>query len=186
MNTTLSRRKLAEAAFFLGKIEKVERQLPDFNYYLSAYFSAARSVSWILKAEYSKESWFSSWHASFNASADEEDFMKIINSIRIRTEKHEPVDAVPTLVAGLPVHESVPEAEAKRETVVRSERVVISRREDGGTSSIALSESAPNSHLQGIEFRIPEFPNYDITYACRRYFAIIERLVSGCEAQHVA
>lgn len=104
----------------------------------------------------------------------------------VYSEKHEPVDVVPTLIGGFPVHESVPTVQAAREAVTRSKRSVTFARNGSITSTIVLSESAKNPNLQGCELRLPEFPNYDITLACRRYFALIERLVSECEAQHVA
>jgi hypothetical protein len=186
MNTSRSRRKLAEAAFFLAKLEETHCQFPDFNYYLSAYFSAARSVSWILKAEYGKKDGFAAWYDAFNASAEDEEFMRIINSIRVRTEKHEPVDAVPTLISGIPVHPSVPEAELVRESQSRGQRTISHKTSAGFTMVTSQPVETADGELHGIERRLPEFPDYDVTVACRKYFMLIERLLSECECKHAA
>ena len=44
-------RKIAEARFFLDKVEHSEGQGSEFDYYLSAFLAATRNVGWILQAE---------------------------------------------------------------------------------------------------------------------------------------
>lgn len=56
MATDLTRRKLREASFFLGEMSKREGSSrldteEEFGYYLSAFLSAARSVSFVLRKE---------------------------------------------------------------------------------------------------------------------------------------
>lgn len=46
-----SRRKLAEAAFFLDQLRRSEGRHPGFGYYLSAFLSALRSVGLVLQAD---------------------------------------------------------------------------------------------------------------------------------------
>jgi hypothetical protein len=186
MNTSRTRRKLSEAAFFLAKLEEPHCTFPDFNYILSAYFSAARSVSWILNAEYGKDDGFADWYAKYEASAEDEEFMKIINEIRVRTEKHQPVDAVPTLISGVSIDSSVPETYQARESEARGERSITSRPTHGITMTVTLPERSPDGTEHAMERRLPEFPDYDVTVACRKYFELIEHLVCACESRHAA
>ena len=185
MNTSRSRRKLDEAKFFLEKLEEPHCTFPDFNYYLSAYFSAARSVSWVLKAEHGKKVGFTAWYNSFSASSDDEAFMKVINSIRVRTEKHEPVDAVPALIAGIPIHASVPETHRAKELALRSKRSMTHNISDGLKVTLKPAQTSDYEN-NGIERHLPEFPNYDVTIACHRYYLLVERLVVECEKWHAA
>ena len=43
--------KLAEARFFFEKIGEYYHRSPDVGYYADAFIAAARSVTWVLKAE---------------------------------------------------------------------------------------------------------------------------------------
>ena len=44
-----SRRKVAEAAFFLDRIQETNGRQPEFGYLLSAFLSAVRSIGWVLQ-----------------------------------------------------------------------------------------------------------------------------------------
>jgi hypothetical protein len=68
-----TRTKLAEASFFFGKLEaaggKVFSPEPEaFAFYLSAFVSAGRSVTFALQAEHKQEydEWFPNWRASLS------------------------------------------------------------------------------------------------------------------------
>ncbi len=55
MDIPMTRRKLEEAKFFLGHMERMTRRThanwDEFGHYLSAFVGAARSVRWVLQAE---------------------------------------------------------------------------------------------------------------------------------------
>lgn len=46
-----SRRKVAEAAFFLDRLLETKGRHPEFGYYLSAFLSALRSVGFVIQAD---------------------------------------------------------------------------------------------------------------------------------------
>ena len=46
-----TRRKVAEAAFFLDRIRETNGRHPEFGYFLSAFLSAVRSVGWVLQSD---------------------------------------------------------------------------------------------------------------------------------------
>jgi hypothetical protein len=49
---TKTRFKLEEARFFHAHLEKHWRHLSHVDFYLSAFVSAARSVTWVMRYEY--------------------------------------------------------------------------------------------------------------------------------------
>jgi hypothetical protein len=67
-----TQKKLQEVEFFLRHLEKVTASdLPDAaEFYLSAFLSAARSVTFVLKSEYEAgyQQWFDAWRASLTQS----------------------------------------------------------------------------------------------------------------------
>jgi hypothetical protein len=85
-----TRRKLSEAAFFLRKLievrERVASPEPEaFEYYLSAFLSAARSVTLVLQAEqkHGYDNWFPGWKDAL--SSDERDLLSHFNTQRVQT-----------------------------------------------------------------------------------------------------
>jgi hypothetical protein len=68
-----TRIKYHEAEFFLAKLDssyyedvrrmfKKSRKPPVFHYYLSAFLSAARSITWIMRSEYRLISGWEEWY----------------------------------------------------------------------------------------------------------------------------
>jgi hypothetical protein len=84
---TNTQHKLNEASFFLGKLEQDYLKHPDFDYYLSAFISSARSVLWIMRSEYHTIEGWEDWYISKKPDQDEELFLKRVNEIRVRSEK---------------------------------------------------------------------------------------------------
>lgn len=56
--------KVAEADFFLDRLTEKDGYLPEFEFYLSAFVSAARSVTFALQAVMSKYPGFREWYPS--------------------------------------------------------------------------------------------------------------------------
>ncbi len=80
-------RKLREATFFLSKLHTVERNAfgqdpEEFAYYLSAFLSAARSVTLMLQVEQKVEydQWFASWKDSL--SQQDKELLHFMNQQR--------------------------------------------------------------------------------------------------------
>ena len=86
-------KKLSEAGFFLKKMQSEYDKHDDFEYYFSAFISACRSVLWVLKAEYGKNKGWLEWYASKVPEEDERKFLQKTNDIRVRSEKHTPLEA---------------------------------------------------------------------------------------------
>ena len=82
--------KLAEAEFFYRKLAEITQRVfspePEaFGYYLSAFVSAARSVTFALQAEHKQkyDAWFSAWEAAL--STEQRQLLEHFNSQRIAT-----------------------------------------------------------------------------------------------------
>ena len=89
--------KLAEADFFFRKLAKVGGEIvcpePEaFGYYLSAFVSAGRSVTFALQAERKGEydNWFPAWRASL--SDDQPSLLADFNDHRIAAVKQRGID----------------------------------------------------------------------------------------------
>ena len=83
--------KLAEARFFFEKLKEYYNQPPDIGYYANAFIGAARSVTWVLKAECRDIPGWQEWYDVKKPTEDENKFLKKMNNARIRSQKKESI-----------------------------------------------------------------------------------------------
>jgi len=101
--------KLREAYFFLGHLVAKTRTFPssdpeEFEFFLSAFLSAARSVTFALQAEKKDtyDTWFPEWKA--HRSIEDLDFLKAMNAQRVE-EVHKKGASVNVALEHIPVTE---------------------------------------------------------------------------------
>src|SRR5687768_518490 len=99
-----TRQKLEEAKFFLDQLEPNYGKAKKFDFLLSAYISAARSVLWIMRAEYGAVPGWQTWYASHKTTSEERALLKGTNDVRTRTLKREPLSTLASItVQGIKV-----------------------------------------------------------------------------------
>jgi hypothetical protein len=79
--------KLREALFFLSQLKKAHPFYQNFNFYLSAFISAARSVTWIMRSECGHIPGWEAWYNSKTPSAADLDLMAKLTTIRNESQK---------------------------------------------------------------------------------------------------
>jgi hypothetical protein len=85
----MTRHKINEARFFLQHAEtSIDRPI-IFSYYLSAFVSAARSSTFVLKYEIGKDHEFKNWYAKKQDLMNKDAIFSFFNSVRIETIHHE-------------------------------------------------------------------------------------------------
>src|SRR5258708_35361625 len=81
--TTHTRDKLNEAAFFQQCLaaEKVD---PDhYRYFMSAFISAARSITLLMQKEYAHTKGFAEWYPDRQGGLKADDEMRFFNELRV-------------------------------------------------------------------------------------------------------
>ena len=81
---TNTERKLDEAQYFL-KMLNVED--PYFDYILSAYLNAARSITWIMRHEFHNIEGWEEWFKSQMINKEQKSLLNTINDLRIASTK---------------------------------------------------------------------------------------------------
>jgi hypothetical protein len=186
MNKSRTRHKLNEAAFFLGKLESQVTEFPNFNYMLSAFVSAARSVIWVMKAEHKQVLGFLEWYDAKVPTLEEKQLLSKINDVRTRSVKSNPLQTIPTIVAEVATQDATPELRAALENRSKNSSCALISHLDNGTSvtlELPDADTSTPTVLQWMERRIPEFPEEDVVKVCRRYLNLVEQLVSEWEAR---
>jgi hypothetical protein len=178
-----TRQKLGEAKFFLDKLdehcyENLAERFADprvseaFPYYLSAFISAARSVTWILRSEYGR---FPDWKAWWNSevpAAHVAQLLRLFTELRNRSQKAEPLRPGPILRiegdGGPPV---------VRDPKLPRMKITISGADDEPAAPIMSGE------LLAFTWTIEDLDGQDLLESCRTYYEELKRLVASCEAR---
>jgi hypothetical protein len=182
-----TRFKLQEAEFFLGFLKSHYGYAMKFDFYLSAFMSAARSVLLIMRAEFEKVEGWEAWYQAEQSRADQllkkgttEARNRSLKSDPLRTlggyalydfysETGDPAKAGEQMrriaQSGLPVNIFGTSGRYKIEANIDGEPVVLYARD------------------ARIDRTLEEFPGERIPDVCQRYYDWLAKLVGDCEAK---
>ena len=77
--------KLSEATYFLGQMQVTKENKDKFQYTLSAYISALRSVTYFMQKEYAHIPNFSGWYESKRSPMEADPMLVFFHKQRVRT-----------------------------------------------------------------------------------------------------
>jgi hypothetical protein len=180
-------RKLTEAQFFLRKLEDAVTEHPDFDHFFSAFVSSARSVTWVMKAEYKDCPGWLAWYEEKKPDEAEHVLLSQMNKLRVRSEKFEPLETRVAIVMDFPPEAVTPELREFLDTGVGQRfRTWIYKVPEEGPATIpeGIPEGASvfTGAFQGIVRHVPELTDQDVVSACQAYVATLELLVGEAEA----
>lgn len=178
-----TRQKLEEAAYFLQRVEEhyfdaLEDNGRPLIYYVSAFISAARSVTWIMRSEYSRLPGWKTWYDVQRPSTHDLKLLRGFTDARNRSQKMEPLRVEVRLFVSPKTGRTL---DASGEAPIGSpklERYRITIQEVDPPSGEPRSIEAM---LDSIECGLPEFGEEDLLRACRRYLDLLSALVQECE-----
>jgi hypothetical protein len=184
-----ARRKLEEAEFFLERLRENYGKVKKFDWYLSAFISSSRSVTWVVRSEYSRVPGWRDWWKELGKAtdADEISLLKGTNMVRIRTEKREPLHTDTKVVAK---QIRVPKEQVERFRAfmerVRDQKVVVSLAGTMGKDAVLQMTAGDETFAYPVaevlmDRRLPELPDTDILQICERYYAALASVVGACE-----
>lgn len=176
-------RKLAEASYFLGQMEATYNVPKVFDFNLSAFVSAARSVLWIMRSEYSDSAEWEAWFRAKTPNPEEKQFIKAISDIRNRSLKSAPLET--RAIAELLIPSEYLTGELKKALQnktgnrMRLELRSLSEAKDAFTvvddNELQFVAKVGRAYL-----RIEDFPEDDILDISKRYYLLLEALVREC------
>ena len=168
-----TKRKLAEAQFFLFKLNALQSHVfpnePEaYEFYLSAFLSAARSVTFALQAEQKVryDTWFPAWQNEL--PPHELALLVFFNEQRVQTVHRKGAEVV-LGTESLSLHEYL--AKASREGA----RIDIWNGPPG---------NPPLTFPQTVRSFLIESSEVEATQACRDYFAVVTTLVDTFVQAH--
>ena len=159
--------KLAEADFFYRKLcaaqQRVFSNEPEaFGCYLSAFLSAARSVSLVLQAEQKQkyDEWFASWKESL--PSDEQALLINFNEQRVAT-----------------VHRTGAEVTRRSEAIAQSDFFLAAAREGAQVHISSPPGTPPPQFYRQVRSFNFDGTEAEVVQACGRYLAVLSNLVKS-------
>jgi hypothetical protein len=180
-----TKEKLEEARFFLEQLERNYRSSPEVRYFLSAYISAARSVTWVMRSEYQDILGWEEWYVSQAPDTDKAQFLKAINDLRVKSVKQGPMQIHYKVEFQIPVEKVTKEVEEyfqKSQGKRLSGEIIIAENKDAEKEIIVSGNRIEGQFIfERAYIEVDMFPDEDILDVCKEYYSMIERLVITCE-----
>ena len=99
-----ARRKLETARFHLDQMVESTADFETLTNYLDAFLSSARSVTWVLKKEFSSKTGFDAWYNARLKSVDPENDFALFKKLRNTSIKERNIYPNPTVSATDTIH----------------------------------------------------------------------------------
>jgi len=177
---TRTQKKLDEAKYFLNQLKVTD---PYFDYVLSAFLNAARSVFWVMRYEFTQVPGWKEWFDSAEASKEEQALLTDTNQMRISSAKKGEMNTEFFLfgddkitVAGA----SYPDAKRMLDELEGAEVEVIIRIPGDAEKTLSAKDAfVLDGYVKSEHERSPD-PRPAIKRKCDAYFAFLNQIVCRC------
>jgi len=175
-----TRGKLEEAKYFLEQMQVYVEDRKKFAFNLSAFLSAARSITFVMQSEFKSSPGFDDWYKDKQKEMNNDGDFGFFNHLRVATIHKKPV--VPHKKTEIGISETIAVSESITIRVIDKEGNVVSEQ---------TLESEPKENKPSQETKVTvkhswyfeERPNDDLLELWNKYIQKIEKLVEECEKQ---
>ena len=168
---TNAREKLNEAKHFLGQTQDQIKNPKSFAYDLSAFLSAARSVTLFMQSEFCKVPGFRDWYMKKQEQMGNDELFKFFNDLRVITIHQRPV--VPHRKISIELTASI--GLSYTVTVTDKDGNIVSE-QTGGTEPQKTEPTVRDL------WYFEERPDEDLIELCGEYLTRLQILVDECES----
>lgn len=187
MARSACRFKLEEAAFFLSKIDEHyydylnTGSFVPLGYYLSAFASAARSVPWVMRAEYHGVSGWRDWYDDqLPPYHSDRELLRGFRAFRNTTQKVRQPQYSISYFASDPEGGRPPEPDPWGDRKPLPSRFSVKLEPVDGDGN---KKQVYQAELTAFDVELPELGKGSLLTAARRYLRLLEKLVNDCEAR---
>ncbi|HUR33468.1 MAG TPA: hypothetical protein VM032_06710 [Vicinamibacterales bacterium] len=180
--------KLAEASYFLNQLKVSD---PFFDFILSAYLNAARSVSWVMRHEFESKNGWSDWFKTSEVSDREAQLLAEMNRLRIQATKQDGITTEHYVFPGVVVDQSsYGDLKQFFQAIPEGSEVMI--RIAASEEATAAAPTCDDEDYDTWRFRARVSPDVDLEEDPERrrflemsqqYYAFLERKVLECVAR---
>lgn len=187
MQPSRTQYKLEEAKFFLLLLEQNWRHFPHVDYFLSAFVSAARSVTWVMRSEYGSRPGWEDWYKNKKPKNELREVLKRMNDLRVRATKTIPVKTRTTATVTIPRDQITPELQHFFSGGAKGQ-IRLEPTNPTNTEALVMigDRVLAKARLDHAIHELPEFPGRDAKDVCREYLNDLESLCNECDSRYRA
>ena len=157
MNTR-TRFKLEEARFFHEHLKNHWRHVPNYEFYLSAFVSASRSVTWVMKFEYGRKAGWQEWFNARQPPSHLRELLRKMNDLRVRSTKSEPIRTRTSVKFTVPPEQLTPEIESLlRPGAGSGIHIVPTDSSNTEADLVSSGRILARGRIEHVEHEVPEF-----------------------------
>lgn len=180
LHVTETEYKLREAKYFLTLLSQKSKKGEEFDFLLNAFVNSARSILWVMRAEFSKIIGWGHWFKQKRIAATEENIFHLFNDLRVSSTKIESLRTHFLVDLKIPKG-SITRIQQYRLKKLRGKKLKITIRDNKGKKPLELPNRITfSAYLAGMRRGIVGFTDKDILVLCKRYIAILEEIVNEC------
>jgi hypothetical protein len=181
---TRTQYKLEEARFFLLLLEQNWRHFPHVDYFLSAFVSAARSITWVMRSEYSTKPGWLEWFDAKKPSPKTRDLLKQMNDVRVRATKTVPLKTRTTATVTIRPEQVTPDLLQFLHSDSRGQ-VRLEPTDPSNTEALLMlgDRVLGKARIDNATHELPEFQGRDVREVGKEYLAELEELCAECRAR---
>ncbi len=159
-----TRHKIREAEYFLTMMKQVFEDDDVFSFNLSAFLSAARSITFYMKKQYKRRKGFAEWYSRHQIKMSADPELKYLNDARVEAVKKEPVQTGATRQITLPSDATIIKGDTPKVEQIKG-------------AEPKPTQSSPKT----VRRFFPEFKHMDVITFCEKQLAKLIKLVTECE-----
>ena len=173
---TETREKFIEAKFFFDRMVENQSVRDAFKFNLSAFLSAARSVTLFMQKEYHKVSGFKEWYIKKQDEMGKDPYMKLLDDKRDLTIHQHQVEMKGNVK--VEITETIGISDSVSFKLIRQDGTVI----EGGSQASKPPNKAKNETRIEWLWYFNDLPGKDIVALSKEHLEKLEKLIIECES----
>jgi len=161
-----TRDKVKEAEYFLSKMRETFEDDDIFSYNLSAFLSAARSITWYMKKQYRHREGFNEWYCQKQIEMKTDRELKYLNEARVENVHKTPVPTGSTRQGAIRI-----------DAIVAKEGVSEAKQPKKGEY-----KSPEQRNQRTVRRFFPKFKDIDVIEFCEKQLKKLADIVQECES----
>jgi len=173
--------KFKEAKYFLSLLSRRSTIGEKFDFLLNAFVNSARSITWIMKAEFSKVDGWRKWYNSKKANEEEKKLLRLFNEMRISSTKIKPLKTALVIVFSVIIPKDDKVTYKELNEILKPGKVKVTLYKKGAkVRKPSKGVLFKKVKIEEICRPIREYSEEDALKLCKKYFAFLENLVNEC------
>ena len=180
---TETEHKLKEAKYFLSLMRRGRKKAEQFDYLLNAFVSSARSVTWVMKAEFSKIDGWKSWYEGKKVDKSEEEILKLFNELRVGSTKRQSLRTHFLVELKVPKEVMSKSLNHRLNRLKRKKLIITLSKNRGRSVRLDSKKISFPAYLTSARRAVIGFSDKDVLGLCLGYVDILKGLVGECMQQ---